>query len=102
MQFTKEGNCFTHISEAAGLVRVADTLSAALAIGRLTRVCERWIYTCLSLALDCEEQTASGLRYQSSLYPLEYSRHLLFQVVSRQIGVDHVGVASPKKSSLVR
>ena len=80
MEFTKEGNGFTHISDAAGLARVADTLSAAPAIGRLTRVCERWIYTCLSLALDSEEQTASGFCYQYAVYPLEYSRHLLFPV----------------------
>src|SRR5215469_13431640 len=79
MEFTQEGNCFTPISDAAGLARVADTLSAAPAIGRLTQVCERWIYTCLSLALDSEEQTASGFCYQYSVYPLEYSRHLLFQ-----------------------
>src|ERR1700680_690605 len=25
--FTKEGNCFTHISDAAGLTKIADTLS---------------------------------------------------------------------------
>ena len=77
MEFTKEGNGFTHISDAAGLARVADTLSAEPAIGRLTRVCERWIYTCLSLALDSEEQTASGFCYQYSVYQLEYSRNLL-------------------------
>jgi hypothetical protein len=80
VEFTKEGNCFTHISDAAGLGRVADTLSAEPAIGRLTRVCERWIYTCLNLALDSEEQTASGFRYQYSVYQVEYSRNLLFQV----------------------
>jgi len=27
IRFTKEGNCFTHISDAAGLARIADTLS---------------------------------------------------------------------------
>jgi hypothetical protein len=80
MEFTKEGNGLTHISDAAGLARVADTLSAAPATGRLTRVCERWIDTCLRLALDSEEQTASGFRYQYAVYPLEYSRHLPFQV----------------------
>ena len=80
VEFTKSGNCFIHISDAAGLARVADTLSAEPAIGRLTQVCERWIYTCLSLALDSEEQTASGFRYQYSVYQAEYSRNLLFQV----------------------
>ena len=78
--FTKEGNCFTHISDAAGLARVADTLSAEPAIGHLNQVCERWIYTCLSLALDSEEQAASGFRYQFSIYQGEYSHNLLFRV----------------------
>jgi hypothetical protein len=78
--FTKEGNCFTHISDAAGLGRAADTLSAQPAIGRLNQVCERWIYTCLSLALDSQEQAASGFRYQYSIYQAEYSRNLLFRV----------------------
>ena len=80
VEFTKGGNCFIHISDAAGLARVADTLSAEPAIGRLTQVCERWIYTCLSLALDSQEQTASGFRYQDSVYQAEYSCNLLFQV----------------------
>ena len=42
--FTKEGNCFTTISDAAGLAKIADTLSEPRAIGRLSQVCERWIY----------------------------------------------------------
>src|SRR5579875_1047752 len=64
----------------AGLARVADTLSAEPAIGRLKQVCERWIYTCLSLALDSEEQAASDFRYQYSIYQGEYSYNLLFRV----------------------
>lgn len=78
--FTKEGNCFTHISDAAGLGRVADALCDSRTIGRLSQVCERWIYTCLSFALDSEEQIQSGFRYQYSSYQLEYSRNLVFQV----------------------
>ena len=78
--FIKEGNCFTSISDAAGLARVADTLSAEPAIGRLNQVCERWIYTCLSLALDSEEQAACDFRYQYSIYQGEYSHNLLFRV----------------------
>src|SRR6266436_4853330 len=31
--FTKEGNCFTNISDAAGLAKIADTLSEQRAIG---------------------------------------------------------------------
>ena len=45
--FTKEGNCFTTISDAAGLAKIADTLSEHRAIGRLSQVCERWIYSLL-------------------------------------------------------
>src|SRR5579872_3929605 len=79
IQFTKDGNCFTEIADAAGLARVADTLSAEPAIGRLNQVCERWVYTCLSLGLDSEEQAASDFRYQFSIYQGEYSHNLLFR-----------------------
>jgi hypothetical protein len=81
IDFTKEGNCFTHISDAAGLARIADTLSEPRAIGRLSQVCERWIYTaCLCFALDLEEQKRSGFRYKYSNYQIEYSRNLIFEV----------------------
>jgi len=81
IRFTKEGNCFTHISDAAGLAKIADTLSEARAIGRLSQVCERWIYTaCLCFALDLEEQKRSRFHYQYSNYQLEYSRNLIFEV----------------------
>src|SRR3954464_11960486 len=45
--FTKQGNCFTTISDAAGLAKIAETLSEQRAIGRLSQVCERWIYSCV-------------------------------------------------------
>jgi hypothetical protein len=80
LRFTKEGNCFTTISDAAGLAKIADTLSAPRAIGRLSQVCERWIYGCLCFALDFNEQKRSGFRYQYSSYQIEYSRNLVFQV----------------------
>jgi hypothetical protein len=80
IRFTKDGNCLTNVSDAAGLARVADALSAEPAIGRLNQVCERWIYTCLSLALDSEEQAASNFRYQFSIYQGEYSHNLWFRV----------------------
>jgi hypothetical protein len=81
IEFRKEGNCFTHISDAAGLAKIADTLSAATAIGRLSQVCERWIYSaCLCFALDSEEQKRSGFHYQYSNYQLEYSRNLIFEI----------------------
>jgi hypothetical protein len=78
--FTKEGNCFTTISDAAGLAKIADTLSEPRAIGRLRQVCERWIYSCVCFALDFDEQKRSGFRYQYSNYQIEYSRNLVFQV----------------------
>jgi hypothetical protein len=78
--FTKEGNCFTSISDAAGLAKIADTLSDHRAIGRLSQVCERWIYACVCFALDFDEQKRSGFRYQYSNYQIEYSRNLVFQV----------------------
>src|SRR5215469_4124144 len=78
--FTKEGNCFTTISDAAGLAKIADTLSEHRTIGRLSQVCERWIYTCVCFALDFDEQKRSGFRYQYSNYQIEYSRNLIFEV----------------------
>ena len=78
--FTKEGNCFTTISDAAGLAKIADTLSEPRAIGRLSQVCERWIYDCVCFALDFDEQERSGFRYQYSNYQIEYSRNLVFEV----------------------
>ena len=81
INFTKEGNCFTQISDAAGLAKIADTLSGPQAIGRLSQVCERWIYTtCLCFALELEEQKRSGFRYQYSNYQVEYSRNLIFEI----------------------
>jgi hypothetical protein len=80
LRFTKQGNCFTTISDAAGLAKIADTLSEPRAIGRLSQVCERWIYSCLCFALDFDEQKRSGFRYQYSSYQIEYSRNLVFGV----------------------
>jgi len=81
IRFTKEGNCFTYISDAAGLAKIADTLSEASTIGRLSQVCERWIYTaCLCFALELEEQKRSGFHYQYSNFQLEYSRNLVFDL----------------------
>jgi hypothetical protein len=81
LNFKKEENCFTHIPDAASLARVAETLSEERTIGRLSQVCERWIYTtCLCFALSLDEQQQSGFRYQYSVYQVESSRNLLFQV----------------------
>jgi hypothetical protein len=97
LTYTQEGNCFTHITDPAGLARVAETLSAARAVGRLIQVCERWIYSaCLCFALDVQEQERTGFRYAYSVYQVEYSRHLLFrhgsqleQVFQRRVGGSH-------------
>src|SRR6201993_4593560 len=79
--FTKEGNCFTHISDAAGLAKIADTLSAPRTVGRLSQACERWMYTaCLCFALDLEEPKRSRFHYQYSNYQVEYSRNLILEV----------------------
>ena len=81
IRFIKEANCFTHISKPAALARIADTLSQRWTVGRLRRVCDRWIYsTCLCFALDLEEQQRSGFRYQYFSYQIEYSRNLLFEI----------------------
>ncbi|MFP3976006.1 MAG: hypothetical protein ACLFVK_07285 [Dehalococcoidia bacterium] len=81
--FVKEGNCFTQVSDAAGLARVADAMirpSGETDEGRLVQVCERWIYsTCLCFALDLAEQERTGFRYSYSVYQAEYSRNLLFE-----------------------
>jgi hypothetical protein len=79
LEFSKEGNCFTHISDSTRLTRIADTLADDKAIGRLSRVCERWIYSaCLCFALDIEEQQRTSFHYDYSIYQVEYSRNLLF------------------------
>ena len=79
--FTKEGNCFTHISDAAGLAKIADILFEQRTIGRLSQACERWIYTtCLCFALDPEEQERSRFHYQYSNYQVEFSRNLIFEI----------------------
>jgi hypothetical protein len=77
--FVKEGNCFTEITDPAGLAQIAETLSQDAAIGRLGQACDRWIYTaCLVFGLDLAEQQASGFRYSYSVFQAEYSRNLIF------------------------
>jgi hypothetical protein len=81
IDFTKEGNCFTHVADAASLAKIAETLSRQRTIGRLSQVCERWIYTaCLCFVLDLEEQKQSRFHYQYSNYQIEYSRNLVFEI----------------------
>lgn len=80
IDFVKDANCFTHVSDAAGLAGIADTMIRSAAdVGRLVQACERWIYSsCLCFALDLAEQQRTGFRYSYSVYQAEYSRNLLF------------------------
>ena len=71
LTFTKDSNCFTHITNAARLAKIADTLAEKRAIGRLTQVCEQWIYsTCLCIAPDSDEQERTGFHYSYSQRPV--------------------------------
>ncbi len=80
VEFTKQENCFTSVSNATGLAKIADTLSEKETAGRLRQLCERWIYsTCLCFALDLAEQEKSGFQYQYSVFQMEYSRNLWFR-----------------------
>ena len=85
--FTKQDNCFTWVSDAAGLAQIADTMRAKGSVGRMVQVCRRWIYSaCLCFALTGDEQTQSGFGYSFSIYQAEYSRNLIFtrgQTMSR-------------------
>jgi hypothetical protein len=56
-------------------------LSQQATIGRLSQVCDRWIYSaCLCFGLDLDEQRCSGFTYGYSVYQAEYSRNLMFNV----------------------
>lgn len=52
-------------------------MSEARTIGRLARVCQRWIYSsCLCFALDNSGQQASGFTCTFAVYQAEYSCNL--------------------------
>ena len=75
----KEGNCFTGGPDFQALNQIAKTLRAARAVGRLTKACDRWLYSaCLCFALDSEQQERSDFKYTYAFYQLEHSRNLLF------------------------
>jgi hypothetical protein len=79
--FTQEGNCFTDSSNLADLGKVAETSRSPSAKGRLEQVCERWLYSaCLCFLLPLAEQQRTRMRYDWSVYQMEYSRNILFQV----------------------
>ena len=94
--FTKEGNCFTRITDPRGLAQIAETLLQDAAIGRLGRACDRWIYTaCLCFGLDLADQQASGFRYDYSVYQAEYSRNLIFASGARMDRVSARSLTGP-------
>jgi len=98
--FAKEGNCFTHLSNATDLARVADTLSEERMIGQLALVCDRWIYSCcLCFGVQTADQERTGFRFQYSVYQLEYSRNLLF-TVGRQLEQVFQGLIDRTRSRL--
>jgi len=110
LTFTKESNCFTHITDAVHLAKIADTLAEDQAVGRLTQVCEQWIYsTCLCFALDTDEQERTGFHYMYSVYQVEYIRNLLFcsggqmeDVFQRMVDRTRARLDVPQTAHLVR
>jgi len=79
LSFTKSDHCFTSISNAKDLAHIADTMREASSVGRLVKLCDRWIYSaCLFFSLDLSEQQQSGFHYSYSVYQVEYIRNLLF------------------------
>ena len=81
VRFTKEGNCFTGTADPQGLAQIAETVSRPGIAGRLSQVCDRWIYpACLCFGLDLAGQGISGFRYAYPACQAEYSRNLLFAV----------------------
>lgn len=75
VSFEKTDNCFTTYNDGVALTQVADTCS----IGQLEALCNRWIYSCLWFGIDYDAQQKTGLKYQYSIYQVEYSRNLLFK-----------------------
>ena len=73
--FEKTDNCFTAYSDASVLTQVADTCQ----IGQLKNVCDRWMSGCLWFGVDYDAQQRTHLKYQYSIYQVEYSRNLLFK-----------------------
>jgi hypothetical protein len=77
--FTKAANCFTSFPSGSELATIAETLCSPSAVGQLTRLCDRWIYSsCLHFAFSLEEVKRTNFSYSYSVYQIEYSRNLLF------------------------
>jgi len=100
IEYTKVGNCFSKVSNAAHLRKIADTLCSPNTVGQLTQVCDRWIYSsCLYFALSPDEQKQSGFHYNYSVLQMEYSRNLIF---TRGRVMEHVfeGIVDRTRSQL--
>jgi hypothetical protein len=79
VDFVKEGNCFTALTQPERLAEIAETVSQPGAAGLLRQVCDSWIYSaCVCFGLDFDEQRDSGFGYSYSVYQVEYSHNLLF------------------------
>jgi hypothetical protein len=76
LEVTKQGNCFTSYNNGENLSQIADTLKIN---GQFERVCQRWIYSCLWFVMDKKQQESTGIKYNFSIYQIEYSRNLLFK-----------------------
>lgn len=76
LEVTKEENCFTSYNNGEKLSQIADTLKIN---GQFERVCQRWIYSCLWFVMDKKQQESTGIKYNFSIYQIEYSRNLLFK-----------------------
>jgi hypothetical protein len=75
----KAGNCFVAGSDCGEINRVAARLQRAAAVGPLAAVGEQWLHSSvLCFGLTREEPQRSGFQYQYSVFPLEWSRNLLF------------------------
>jgi len=100
IDFVKEDNCFTVVTDGAQLAKVADTLGSQDPVGHLSQLCDRWAYTsCLGFALELAEQQQTDFRYDYAVYQVEYSRNLLFKQ-GRQLDQVFQGVIDRSRGPL--
>lgn len=78
IDFEKEGNCFTSLSDSRRFAEVAESLRSKAAVGQLRQICDRWSYWCACFGVSFEEQKCSRFHYDYSIYQMEYSRNLMF------------------------
>jgi len=80
LQITKQDNCFTACSDFDTLNKIAESLNSESFIGRLSSVCDHWIYSaCLCFGLDLDDQKRTGFHYNYSVFQAEQSRNLIFK-----------------------